>query len=151
MELFAKYLTVEGEIKINDFYIDRNGLIKRHIDYDKTYEKNDLMKRLYHKAVNKWGKKIKLFLCSNNIQIGDLVFIPDQEEAGNVIDFNDLCYWQSKKSYKMIGEISPNATWIKEGDKISIFDLNPLATAAVEHNQPYTDIIKIKGQDGQYY
>lgn len=60
-------------------------------------------------------QEVKLFLCSKDIQIGDLVFVPDQEEAGNIVDNEDLVYWKQKNSYKMIGEVSSEAFWITEG------------------------------------
>lgn len=101
---FAKYLPVEGEIKEGDWVINPNKPLQRaYIQSDPIYLKE------YRKA--------KLFLCSRDIQVGDLVFALNEEEAGNVVDLKDLCYWQSKKSYKIIGEISPEATWVKEGDE----------------------------------
>lgn len=59
-----------------------------------------------------------IFLCSKNIHIGDLVFAPNEEEAGTVIDEKDLAYWKSKNAHKIVYELSTHA--IYEGDTVVV-------------------------------
>lgn len=86
------------------------------------------MKKYFAKSIDLSGKGIfKPYLCSKDIQVGDLVFVPNEEEAGNVTDDTDLTYWKEKNSYKVIGEISPEATWVKEGDEFDEEDFKIIA------------------------
>jgi hypothetical protein len=89
-QYFAKYLPVEGEIKEGDIVIGMDG------------------------------KKVKLFLCSRNIQVGDKVL---DIRTNTWKEVNNSCgvelYKQKPNDiqFKVIGEISPNAKWVKEGDE----------------------------------
>jgi hypothetical protein len=78
-------------------------------------------------------KRVKLFLCSRDIQVGDEVRYVDNEFGDKynhlyVSGVDDkfviikgskenLCSIQLKKHevFKVIGEVSPNAIWVKEG------------------------------------
>lgn len=98
---FAKYLPVEGEIKEGDNITNKNKLFTPTIW---TADKAD---------VNKDNiEKVKLFLCSRDIQVGD-----------KVIDSIDGKEYEVKSGFlppemvKAIGEISPEAKWVKEGDE----------------------------------
>lgn len=112
---FAKYLPVEGEIKEGDkFWMKNvkreNSLFKRikpHPEYAVLEEDGE---HLTAKKINselamtvylKQCTKIELFLCSKE------GFLYDNEDK-----------------YKVIGEISKEAIWVKEGDK---FDKEELA------------------------
>lgn len=138
---FAKYLPVEGELE--DFDI---VLLPIHGLYQINGEQ-DLFKARRLKA-----PKVKLFLCSRDIQVGDKFrhYLIDPKKSCElrkpVHDFNklakeeDICakvedgkVWWSRDSpyvtqrvnyataiegtFKVIGEISPNAIWVKEGDE----------------------------------
>jgi len=109
---FAKYLPVEGEIKEGELYQDMDGNIWEH--------KRDL-------CFTPVGQKVKLFLCSRDIQVGEIF------NEGNHT-YNAICtsrdgrgiysegkweedYHDPADCYKVIGEISPEATWVKEGDE----------------------------------
>lgn len=105
MKYFTKYLPVPGEIKKGDLWKEAGS---DHLHYGQ-------LEATLKKANEAGHKKVKQFLCSRDIQVGDLVFVPDQEEAGNVVDGEDLKYWKSKNAYKEIGEVSPAAIWVKEG------------------------------------
>lgn len=121
---FAKYLQVAESIEDDDFFLTPDGRISQCkqvleslpatiMNYSgETWKENEL-------------KKVQLFLCSRDIQIGNLVFIPNQEEAGNVVDEEDLTYWKSKNSYKITGPISPQAVWVREGDEFGEDDIYP--------------------------
>jgi hypothetical protein len=108
---FAKYLPVEGEIKEGDLYLADGNLVCKakipkkynnpHVPYFDSY------------------KKVKLFLCSRDIQVGDKFFhndFPNKEfEVESSLHFTKLI--KTSGSYKVIGEISPEATWVVEGDE----------------------------------
>lgn len=110
----TKWLPVEGEIKKEDYYFFKNepsNILQRTTSRDLTLLQNNL-------------QKVKLFLISYDIKIGDLAFVPNEEEAGTVSDGEDLKYWKSKNSYKMIGEISPDAlSYVKANEKYNKEDL----------------------------
>jgi hypothetical protein len=57
---FAKYLPVEGEIKEGDYWQHPKGPI---FPWTKAYERGPISSGL--------GKKVKLFLCSRDIKVGD--------------------------------------------------------------------------------
>jgi hypothetical protein len=98
---FTKYLPIEGEIaKYGEKVIDESGDVSVY----KYSELNTTHGNL---------KKTKLFLCSRDIEVGDKVL--DEEFCEWIVQDSDL-----KALYlltKVIGEISPEATWVKEGDE----------------------------------
>jgi hypothetical protein len=110
---FAKYLPVEGEIKRGDKYLHPNGNFQQLSD--------DVQLSLLPE-INEIGKLVKLFLCSRDIQVGDKVFdtysglevkVTEQNFPSNASDF-----W-----VRVIGEISPEAVWVKEGDEFNEEDV----------------------------
>lgn len=106
MKYFAKYLPVEGEIKEGDMAITIRGEI-----FQATKENNDPI----------YGdKRIKLFLCSRAIYVGDMITLDGVEfihyDEGEV---DSIWYEHIKKGFKVIGEISKDAAWVKEGDEFN--------------------------------
>lgn len=124
---FAKYLPVEGEINKGDKVLDTlNEQYDTWLDDDKCDEYGHY-------------KKVKLFLCSRDIQVGDTVkchSTKDEHKNGvydcevRVVDISEehtvrvtMEGWEEDlpipRNYllKVIGEISPEATWVKEGDE----------------------------------
>lgn len=131
-QYFAKYLPIEGRPEEGDWVLS-------------SHKDPNLGPGLYHligkeweeyKRDSKWypGKKAELFLCDKNMQIGDKV-IHEREWKGTITNsnYNDqpevevewsgaekttACSRTSLKYlYKSIGHISPDATWIKDGDE----------------------------------
>lgn len=128
MKYFCRYLPVEGEIKKGDWAFYNNIL------HQVQYDNNNLIG---------W-KKVKLFLCSRDIQVGDKVrckFSTSTEEFTGEVE--SIMEWGGayvinpdesqgflgkpcpllKETYKVIGEISPDATWVKEGDEFEVEDI----------------------------
>lgn len=115
MRYFAKYLPVEGEIGIGDYAINSAGSIYQ------CYAANENTKQ---------DKKVRLFLCSRDIKIGDtnvhtgLLVHSEEEIVREVKDDSQLRFMQGTAEvnkvalFKVLGPISPYATWIKEGDDI---------------------------------
>ena len=109
---FAKFLAVEGEIKEGDIilqYQHNKGKYRRGIASSGKYINGE--------------RKVKLFLCSRDIQAGDTV--TDGKGNYNRVDNNPnitgLEIASRQGWFKVIGEISPDAIWVKDGDE---FDRN---------------------------
>lgn len=90
-----------------------------------------------------WAKPVKLFLCSRDIQVGDIAFslpaielnkpklyyrkivkeddfsgmdtAPFKREEVEKYYWEDGCWNYKCDVVKVIGEVSPEATWVKEG------------------------------------
>lgn len=142
---FAKYLPVKGEIKEGDWVIHPDGKVRKCIEIikgDKDF--NDFITMTDNTGCYRdKSKKVKLFLCSRNIQVGDKVKsfnYPEQEEREvvnlrtskklvgaenhseiyHLVDIqypNEINTAAVSNFFKVIGEISPEATWVKEGDR----------------------------------
>lgn len=109
---FAKYLPVEGEIEVGDYFVDEYKQIYKCTKKDNggTWGSG------YSRSINlKLSKKVKLFLCSRDIQVGDEVtsYISGKKIKANLFPHTHPHF------VKVIGEISPDATWVKEGQEFS--------------------------------
>lgn len=63
-------------------------------------------------------EKVKLFLCSRDIQVGDEITNSNYYNTSLKVD--ELPLRKAYKNwYKIIGEISSDATWVKEGDEFT--------------------------------
>ena len=110
---FAKYLPVEGEIKEGDVTKGSSGAF-----YDITK---------IHVATNKKGltnyKLFKLFLCNRDIQVGDkaygIIHTGEYKEHNLLTCEDAVKLAKTEGDFKVIGEISPDAVWVKEGDEFN--------------------------------
>ncbi len=90
------------------------------LEYDVTYLK---------------PKKVKLTLCSNDLSVGDNfnTFVNGRYSFGKISkDSGDSwgvessftgVYVKKDEAFKIVGDISPNATWVKHGDRINEDDV----------------------------
>lgn len=138
----AKYLPVKEEIKKGDSYYFKD-------------EPDNILVRTGDRTVSSM-QKVKLFLCSRDIQVGD-----------TFQSFSGMCelQWDGKfqlhpEDYKIIGEISPAATWVKEGDEFDgykeIFFHNvegewKLNDGIRWSSYPIERFISVKGPCGYYH
>lgn len=125
MKYFAKYLPVEGEIKEGDFCSlkEMEGWTKI-LPFEKTIGKTYIE-----------IKKYKLFLCSRDIQVGDRVynivshttFVVEKidDSTGEVYYLAHEVLSPARNTIKVLGEISPEATWVKEGDEFEESEVKP--------------------------
>lgn len=130
MTYFAKYLPVEGEIKVGEI-----GLFLGQVE-----EITGLMK---HSAESndKLIQKVKLFLCSRDIQVGDKVrttkdninffndIVTEKRDNGYFTDEEDPTgssglFYYPHQIFKVTGEISPEAVWVKEGDEFDEYQFD---------------------------
>ena len=128
---FAKLLPVEGEIKKGDKYITECG----NIYTSDTSDHSDIIKATSKKQFDKYFKKVKLFLCSRDIQKGDQIYLTKEKEYHKFqYETKDRITCQTlngihdedfdiQDRFKVIGEISPDATWVKEGDEFDEEDI----------------------------
>jgi len=128
-QYFAKYLPVEGEIKKGD-YVKCNGAQGIVTD---TWGSITVLEK--DGEEHNWRSDIpklhKLFLCSRDIQVGDtnlqhydpLTNTKCADEPRSINNEEELLYLKDYiekveryDCFKVLGEISPEATWVKEGD-----------------------------------
>lgn len=120
-ELFGKILKAEGNIESGDRYFDsRNGVFESAVwnsDFEELNSTTPSGNRIY--------SKMKLVLCSRDVQLDDTVLFeshPDFGEKtvvlndGGIITLHDGNKTGIQNLIKVIGEISPCATWVKDGD-----------------------------------
>lgn len=136
---FTKYLPVEGEVKEGD--ITNHGIVKS-VEKNKGENPDEL--KILKEGVRFWytftkgglgtnknTRKVKLFLCSRDIQVGDtcidgegdiVTIIDNKEESkdGFQIRLEDS---YPLGCFKVIGEVSPDAIWVTEGMEFEESDL----------------------------
>lgn len=136
---FAKYLPVEGEIREGDTTLLYGEFQTFACDFRATVPLEDL----------KSLRKYKLFLCSRDIQVGDEIFSPmgnaphkKWKVIDSVLNMNttgqiavDLL---TDDMYKVIGEISPDATFVKEGDEFDGTQLGFLMDGFIQ--KPWSEL-----------
>jgi hypothetical protein len=114
---FAKYLPVEGEIKegdIVDVAVYSNPIVQGFSIERRPYKNGDRL------ADN---KKYKLFICSRDVQVGDKVYYNDSRVTPHIWSNRNELSDKDLNPYKVIGEKSPDAIWVKEGDEFDEEDL----------------------------
>jgi len=152
---FAKYLPIEGEIKKDDNALNPSN--KKVVRVNAACLKN---------LVTPEWKKVKLFLCSRDISIGDKVRRPsgfserpDLEFTVNSIgerdgkklykegDENYHTKGTEENTYKVIGEISPDAIWVTEGMEFDEGELSKVLyyTDREPENHVPIDVCPIEG------
>jgi hypothetical protein len=124
---FAKFIPIDGDIMENDWYITyHNG---SPISVEQSISEGPLHildEERGHASI----KKAKLMLCSRDIQVGDTckhfttlngyndVIVKDKDDFGCTIrgDYTKGHAF-SKDLIKVIGEISPEAKWLRGGEE----------------------------------
>ncbi len=146
---FAKYLPIEGEIQEGDkFIVPTEYMSDLDLYFNNIGECTSISEEVYHyKSLCTIGgtinsgvfkkdnpQKVKLFLCSRDIQLGDKYFKEGDEflhteETKELVSYMSIFNTnQGEKQvpshslhsmpiYKVMGEISPEANWVMEGDE----------------------------------
>ena len=171
MKYFTKYLPVEGEIKEGDRVIHPDGEVRKCIEIiKKDIKENDLIVMTENSGhYRDKCKKVKLFLCSRDIKVGDKVKV-DVLDNGKLNDFTfknidideGLPVWEFEgvglfnyfpgydeelPPFKVIGEISPDAIWVKEGDEFDEEEIERLdrANGRKYTKEQYESLVKLTG------
>lgn len=115
--------------------------------------------------------RVKLFLCSRDIQIGQRVWDSQTSERYNKVEYEESTSWAcdshsvdssvgnvvytvpKERAIIVIGEISPEARWVKEGDE---FDEEEVHRCFVHENvsilsDPMKRKVQIKGPCGHFH
>lgn len=83
--------------------------------------------KIGYNILKKDYKKVKLFLCLMNIQVDDIVHemdVPVSSIEHDYVYFSPLLVRRELKDcFKIVGEISPNTKWLKEGDELDEEDV----------------------------
>ena len=149
---FAKYLPVEGEIKEGDVALNKQGyglsrvgkkvegsIAEFEMHTMRPYESDVTPGKMCTRTSNsykQYEQKVKLFLCSRDIQADDELYYPEGVEDKIRKEYNR--YSDGNETYeqwflgsikwilslgvcKVIGQISPEATWVKEGDEFNTY------------------------------
>ncbi len=159
---FAKYLLIDSDqsdLKNGDLFFWKDEVHKFHssVGYGiKTY--TEFNKKDDSSVVLNWSNfigKAKLHLCSNDIQINDEVLhLPDTNPKlrfkvlnieNGVADIEYITHpenkfighkreWLVSNLFKVLGELSPYAKWVKDGDKFSELNIFPEYDYTAETN-----------------
>lgn len=139
---FLKYITVDEEILQDDHVLFNNMVCKVINLFTERCYSDD--KRLFIEIKLFDGKtvmlhdfkyliKVKLFLCTRDIKVDDKVrygYSPNSPE--HICESLDGC--KANGCWKVIGEISPDATWVKEGDEFYEDDVQAWGVCAEENH-----------------
>jgi len=143
---FAKYVPIEGKVK-EGYHLDKN---KNEI----IYYNGD-----YGDVKPSFLIPVKLCICTREIKIGDMAkdtkqpltdFYVDEKDIIRIKSGTDELYSQMDL-YKVVGKISSEASWVKEGD---MFDREDLMAngVGVNWNDTYDNYtFKIKGKCGRFH
>lgn len=121
MKYFAKYRPVKGDIKEGDFY----HVVGSNEYFQSGLGENTSVKKYPHDRWDKLLQKVKLFLCSRDIEVGDMfIYVPPDGEGKELTQIATENTIEALKTitfpyWKVIGEISPEARWVKEGDEFN--------------------------------
>ena len=131
MKYFLKYILVPGliELGVTIAWDENINIPEQGIHYRKTGRRigailknivdfTDLKERGHNPIM------AHLCLCSHDIQVGDIVWT---ERGFKRVPEDTLHLALEEKSFKIIGEVSPEASWLKEG---MTFDDNDISVEA---------------------
>lgn len=152
-QYFVKYLPVEGEIKNGNKFLS-NEEIKICVNENGRSS-----------CLVNGDKKVKLFLCSRDIQVGDKYKYIDEtdnnsihEGLANIIEvredevvFDNKTFLYKREVIKVIGKISPNTTWVKEGDEFDENQVEIVEEINYDGQVVQEEGIYIKGPCGHYH
>lgn len=171
---FAKYLPVEGEIKGWCRYKPTGNIFYQQFGNNAMYDKPN-GKLQYTTSDTIAYEKIQLFLCSRDIQVGNnikggkgmnmdlYVNLVNGKMTYHVIEqqgpskghYSPIAYSPESfpEALKVIGPISPEATWVTEGMEFDKSDVKgyPKGTelSGITDSSPNT--YRIKGPCGHFH
>lgn len=142
---FAKYLPVGGKIKDGDYAINSAGCVYQC---------------LLGNAETQKDTKVKLFLCSRaeSTREGQRFFHPNNPSNTMLLPEGGLPLHEP--FIGIVGEISPEAIWVKEGDELNEEEIKRFTRLPpnqqarwIEENEKlgYPTVIKIRGQYGYFH
>lgn len=162
MKYFTKYLPVEGEINEGDKFLDHTDNLIKDAHIPEIYNNP-------HVPYFDGYKKVKLFLCSRDVQKTDkeiYVHKPDGSEVTKVelIDIISdkentvvMFKWGEQtpgtliqNTFKKIGEISPGAKWVKEGNEFDEDEVFATLIGTMNNEGKFVYLLKQEDIDFHY-
>lgn len=149
---FVKYFAVDGEVSTGDFFIERG-----HV-----YGPMDAATAANIRKGFVPARKAVRYLCYRDTQNVKSINI-DQQQWQEMSRSEKDEHLLSIGQYKVIGEISPEATWVKEGDEFDDKDIEVYTIDVLENRyipisieekrviERSKSIIKIKGSCGHFH
>jgi hypothetical protein len=132
---FSKLMTIEGKIQEGDFAMKEDGQI--------VYVNEAASKHL----ADSW-KRVRMVICDTQISVGnniwyysrdnsilfndilakiegDNIFLEDDRMIGYPVEYDSfhMCYLK-KTAFKIVGSVSDESKWVKEGIEFDEEDLN---------------------------
>lgn len=163
---FTKWLPVEGEIEEGDKF-SADGRIYTFFGFDGTKSSVNTVESgyIYHSANNsaqEWlskRKKVKLFLCSSDIQVGSTIRFEGDIALVELSHYCESEYHLSRLKnseatfFSVIGEISPEATWITEGMELTEDQIKIISRINPENGEEMFewDVVQVKGPCGFFH
>lgn len=157
---FTCYIPVEAELKVGDSLLV-NGENELIIEIRMRDTPQYRTKSAWYTS-----QKIKLLLCSSEVKVGDIIkslghdniwrdytVIKDGDNMWFILELghHPSDYWTALKNtkyhFKVIGEVTPDAKWVKEGDE---FDENDISRCFYGEVCPGGKV-KIKGPCGHFH
>ena len=137
----AQYVPVPGEIKygdkyinkvfkLTDYYKDGKGKYETCGDYLVETRKPHQTGTRTFSGRDEYKSKVQLFLCSRDIQVGDKVL--DEDYCEWIVVESDLK--NLNPLTKVIGQISPQATWVKAGDEFDEDEVRLMKAIKVKYS-----------------
>ncbi len=166
-QYFVKLIQAEGDIKVGDYV--KEGLSP---SFHRVMEHSDIA---FINSKNSPFQKFKAFICSRDIQVGDKIYVyydskshrwnngfyfvtsvKDRIEAykeGTPKD--NISSIHKDNPIKIVGEISPDAIWVKEGDEFNEDELEKTDEFSGLYHSVYKgerlQRYKIKGPCGHFH
>jgi len=138
-KFFAKYIPVKGDINDGDICFDLQEskyMIRTRDDEFKRPRFQEVESKLTRIRPLQKMEKRELSLCSKDIEVGDKVIFRGKEYEVTKDSLPTVL--SSKNMFKVIGKVSPEATWVKSGDE---FDEDVLVWQARNEDGDVVDII----------
>jgi hypothetical protein len=131
MKYFAKYIGVPDEVQVGLLFKANHNHNAGVVETIEDEGERTRVIYLCEGEQKRWtlksmGSVVKLFLCSRDIQVNDLVTNIDTGKERNITTKAELSLAQMQIGVlvKVIGEISPEDKWVKEGDEFEENDWN---------------------------
>lgn len=127
----VKYQSIEGEIKDGDMWWDTHYMRPTKVDLFLGVSNLGYAQELQKKGL---ATKIKLFLCAK----------PEG------LDWEEYCDMSDKTGalpFKVVGSISPDVTWVKDGDVLEHITDCWISNSEIGE----LDTFKIKGPCGHFH
>jgi hypothetical protein len=124
MKYFAEYIGVPDEVQVGLLFKANHNHSVGVVETIEDEGERTRVIYLCEGGQKRWtlksmGSVVKLFLCSRDIQVNDLVTNIDTGKERNITTKAELSLAQMQIGVlvKVIGEISHEATFVKEGDE----------------------------------